>query len=133
MYETHNQEVFMPTNSQILAIIHDTMQQEITNPVTRAPHALRLTFPDNKQAIIGIILTTAPLHQTAPYELKTAQAHTYHYLHQATKQPFTIRGIEDCRCYIEDICQTMLNAKFRDFEITFPDGSRYLIMVTADN
>ena len=133
MYETHNQEVFMPTNSQILAIIRDTMQQEITNSIDITPHALRITFPNHTQAIVGVILTAAPTQQT-PHALKTTQTHTYHYLHQTITQPFTLHSLEDCRCYIDDICKTMLNAKFHDFEITFSDGSRYLIMVTpAEN
>ena len=124
----------MQTNNPILKIIYDTMQTEITNRINATPHSIQLTLPNEAKIIIGAIMTTAPLYIVPPFSIRTNKTHTYHFLHQSndTNQSsrLTLLSMEDCRSYLDDVCQTLLNATFHDFEITFPDGSTYLILVT---
>lgn len=125
----------MSTNNPILAIIHDTMQKEITNAMDTTAHSIIVTLPDQSQVIIGAILISAPQQTVSPSPLRTQQQHSYHFQHQSdtaqqTATPFTLQSVADCRSYVDDICQTMISAKFRDFEITLPDGSIYLVILS---
>ena len=126
----------MHTNQQIMQVFQKTMHLEITNPIKTTPHSICLELPNHQQVLIGIIMTTAPLHNSKPFTLATKCQHTYHYLHQndytSAKQltRFTLQSVEDCRAYIDDICQTLMNVKLNDCEITLHDGSTYLITIT---
>ena len=72
----------MHTNQQIMQVFQKTMHLEITNPIKTTPHSICLELPNHQQVLIGIIMTTAPLHNSKPFTLATKCQHTYHYLHQ---------------------------------------------------
>ena len=139
MCKTHKTEIIMHKNNPIMKIIHEVFAKEIANPYTVTAHAITLKFPDHNQAIIGAILTTAPLLQVPPFSIKKNYQHTFHYLHQhdhnptnsESLTPFTLHSLADCRSYLDDLCRTCFNAQFNDFELTFPDGSTYLIVITS--
>lgn len=122
-------------SNPVLKIIQEAFATEISNDHQVTPHAIIVKLPDNTQVIIGVILTSPCIHAIAPYPVRTNVKHTYHYLHQQTKNntvqysPFNLQSIEDCRSYVDDVCKTFVNAKFYDFEITFPDGSAYLVVI----
>lgn len=121
----------MPKTNPIIKTIAQVFQNEITNTYATTPHSITLTLPNEQTLIIGVILTTAPLHSSPAFKFGTTNTYTYHYQHQPhTTTRLTLQSLEDCRSYIDDICHTMLNATFNDFEVTFPDGSAYLIMIT---
>lgn len=131
----------MHTNNPVIKIIQTAFQTEIANPITSTAHSLTITLPDNQQIIIGAILTTAPLYNIPPFPIRTDRPHTFHYdTHQsqikishpkATNSHLTLLSLTDCQSYLDDICHNLFNATCRDSEITFPDGSKYLIMVTT--
>ena len=127
----------MFTNNSILKIIYETLLTEIDNPLVLTPHTIGISLPNQNQITIGLILTSAPLHTSSSFSLRTNHSHTYHYLCQRDNdtqkkpKPFTLCSIEDCQSYIDDLCKTIINANFNDFEITLPDGSSYLIMINT--
>ncbi len=127
-------------SNPILNIIQSAFAAEIANDHQITPHAIVVNLPNKKRIIIGVILTVPSTRTVAPYPLRTDKQHTYHYLHQFTNatptapKPFMLQSLEDCRSYIEDVCRTFFNADFHDFEITFPDGSTYLVVAAyAEN
>ena len=121
-------------SNPVFNIIQSAFAAEIANDHQVTPHAITVKLPDNTRVIIGTILTTPSTHTVPPYPVRTDTEHSYHYLHQTSNPttaptPLTLQSIEDCRSYLEDVCRSMINAEFRDFEITFPDGSSYLIVL----
>ncbi len=121
-------------SNPILNIIQSAFAAEISNDHQVTPHAITVELPDKTCIIIGTILTCPSTRTVPPYPIQTDAKHSYHYLHQAEHtttdpQPFTLQSIEDCRSYVEDVCRTLINAEFHDFEMTFPDGSSYLIAI----
>ena len=131
----------MHTNNPVIKIIQTIFQTEIANPITNTAHSLTITLPDNQSVIIGAILTTAPLYKVPPFAIRTERPHTFHYdtyqsqiktSHtQATNPRLTLLSLADCQSYLDDICHNLLNTTCRDLEITFPDGSKYLIVATT--
>ena len=121
--------------NQILKILQSAISAETTNDYQITPHAITVNLPDQSQIIIGIILTKPSTHIRSKYHLRTKAQHTYHFLHQndataqTTLKPFTLQSLEDCRSYVEDVCRTFINAQFRDYEISFPNGSAYLVVI----
>ncbi len=127
----------MQTNPVIEAI-QAAFQMEIANQFTTKDDTLVVTLPDGGHLTIGATPIT-PTAKQAPHQPATHSEHTYHYVHQhdfgygnGDEQSLTrllLRSEEDCRSYLDDVCHTFLDATFRDYEITFPDGSAYLLTV----
>ncbi len=124
-------------NNPVMESIQAAFQMEIANQFTVKDDTLVLTLPDQSRLVIGANPIT-PTKHTQP-NTPTAK-HTYHYVHQhdfgygnadehQPLQRLLLRNMEDCRSYLDDVCQTLLDAAFHDFEITFPDGSAYLLTV----
>ena len=125
----------MHSISPVIQAIQSAFSNEIANDFQFTNHSLTVTLPNKKKLNIVVPLIVAPTQLlTQPFFRSSKMIHTYHYLHQNEKilpARLTLQSIEDCRSYVDDICQTMLNANMRDNEITFPDGSVYLIIIKA--
>lgn len=127
----------MQTNP-VTETIQAAFQMEIANQFTTKGDTLTLTLPDGGHLTIAATAVTPTAH-AKPHQTTTHDAHTYHYVHQhdfgygndehQALERLLLRNMEDCRSYLDDVCHTFLDAKFHDFEITFPDGTAYLLTV----
>ncbi len=126
----------MPTNS-IIQALDAAFKLEIANQFILTDNTLTVTLPDQKQIVINAqcIKTDAnnkPQHLTLPID-----THSYEYVHQHDfssneQQPLQrllLRNIEDCRAYVDDVCQNLLDVPVHDFEVQFSDGTTYLITI----
>ena len=110
----------------VITSIAAACQMELANRVKPVgDNSLRLTLPNQHQVLITAKrLGNAPLYQPPA----KPQKHTYHY----TANPdaggkLLLLSLEDCRSYLDDVCQNLLDAEYRDGELTFPNGDIYLL------
>lgn len=117
--------------------IQAAFKLEIANPFTTTATTLTVALSDGGHAVIGATLVSPTVHTTS--QTPSPSTHTYHYRHQhdfdgADNQPMQrllLRNIADCRSYLDDVCHTFLAGTWRDNEVTFPDGTVYLITIAA--
>ena len=123
-------------NNPVMEVIQTAFQMEIANEMTTTTEGLVVTLADHKR----VLITTTPITTGITQPHPKPDTHTYHYIHQhdfgygqvdeiKTVKRLTLRNIEDCRSYLDDVCESFLNATNRDFEITFADGTAYLITI----
>ena len=128
------------TKNILLDFVQVVFSQEIANHYTVTEHAVVIDFPDRTQAVIAAhpVAGHFPRHPVLPPLRKD---HSYHYVHQhdygygrdpevSELNKLTLRGLEDCRVYLQDACETLLAATFNDFEVTFDSGPVYLLTIT---
>ena len=126
----------MRARNPVMEVIYTAFQLEIDNDFVFNQNCLTVNLPNQKQIMISapqISTTDRPFSQP----LISPNKHTYHYQyhlkHSDTTQPnprLFLHNLEECRVYLDDICNTFLTARVHDFEITFPDGTVYLLMVS---
>lgn len=115
----------MPNNIVTIAIAA-ACQMEIANPVKYAnDNSLLVTLPNQQQ----VLITVKPLRNDPCYRPPTtAQRHTHHYTaNPDTMGKLQLLSLDDCRSYLDDVCQNLLDANYRDGELTFPNGDIYLV------
>ena len=116
----------MPTNP-VLATIRAAFNAEIANPFTVHDHTITVDLPHGDP----VAITVLPLSPSTPTTSRLKTTHTYHYTHQDTPGRLVLHNLTELRAYQDDVCQTLLNARYRDGEVTFPDGTTYLLTTTA--
>lgn len=121
----------------VIDMLKDAFSMEIANHFTTTETAIIINFPDRTSAIIQAIKVKSSNGCQKQFAT-TNNKHTYHYIHQHDNElkfnpqnkpfgKFELISIEDCRSYLDDACHTFFDAKFRDFELEFNTGNRYLI------
>ncbi|MCQ2381845.1 MAG: hypothetical protein MJ054_00915 [Clostridia bacterium] len=124
----------------VIEVIYAAFKLELANDFFLENNKLFITLKNKHRVVITapqVSSTTALSQDTVP---TTKNTHTYHYIHQddfvEEKRPsglLLLNNIEECYAYIDDICQNLLNVPVRNFEVTFPDGTIYLIKITEFN
>lgn len=112
-------------NNPVIEAIYAAFKLEIANQFVLNHDTLELTLPGQSRLIIAA-------HKVNPATNNSHQAtltntHTYHYTQ--TDQRLLLHNIEECRAYLDDVCHNLLDVPVHDFEITFPDGTVYLITI----
>ena len=101
-------------------------KMEIANRVKPVgDNSLLLTLPKQRQ----VLITVKPLRKDPFYRPPAhPQKHTYHYhANPDAGGKLLLLSLEDCRSYLNDVCQNLLDAEYRDGELTFPNGDIYLL------
>ena len=128
----------MPINP-VMEALYAAFQLEIANQFTFTKNALRITLPDQTYLIVRAYHVNPVASPAMTHSISVPKhAHTYHFLHlhdfnnaQDTDR-LVLQSLEDCCAYIDDVCRNLLNATLRDLEVTFPDGTAYLITVEKE-
>lgn len=121
----------------VIEALYAAFRLEIANQFVLSDDSLVVTFPDQTRAIINAQQVVASPNTTnAHISIASAfnSTHTYHYQHRRDFDPqapalLTLQNIEDCRSYLDDVCQNLLSVPVHDFEVTFPDQTVYLITI----
>lgn len=128
MCDTHQQGGKSMSTNPVIETIYAAFKIEIANQFTLDEATITLTLPNQSRVEITaprVDATTTPHTNQTPI---INAAHTYHYTQQNGR--LLLHNLEECRVYLDDVCQTFLNATIRDNEVTFPDNTAYLVMVT---
>ena len=127
----------------VIEAVQAAFNLEIANQFTVTDNTLTITLPDHTRLLITAEPVSTPGTPTpaAPHQSATSpDTHTYHYLHQhdfdsgATdaRPPLgrlLLHNLAECQAYLDDVCHSFLVANIRDNEITFPDGTAYLMTI----
>lgn len=110
----------------VAEVIILAFRMEIANPLKPVgDNSFLVSLPNHGQ----VIITVKPLRHDPHYQPPTQpKRHTVHHnLQIDPNQPLTLLSIEDCRCYLDDVCQNLLDAEYHDGELTFPNGDSFLV------
>lgn len=121
----------------VMEVIYAAFKLEIANQFFLTNNSLVVTFPDQTRAVISAPqVSPAPddLNHEPPVIPSLNDQHTFHYSHQhdfddQTDKLLTLQSLDDCRSYLDDICENLLSVPTRNCEVTFPNGTVYLITV----
>lgn len=119
-------------NNIVITCIAAACQMEIANRVKPVgDNSLLLTLPKQNQ----VLITVKPLRNDPFYRPpEKPQKHTYHYnANPDAGGKLQLLSLEDCRSYLNDVCQNLLDAEYRDGELTFPNGDIYLLTTMTYN
>ena len=121
----------------VIEAIYAAFKLEIGNQFFLTNNSIVVTFPDQSRAVISapqVAPSPDSLNLVTPDIPPLNSTHTYHYLHQhdfnqQSESLLNLQNLEDCRAYLDDVCQNLLSVPVHDFEITFPDGTIYLLTI----
>ncbi len=115
-------------NNPVIEAIYAAFKLEIANQFDLHDNILELTLPNQQRLMIA-----APKVNTVPITDYTIPNDTHSYHYKQTNKRLLIHNIEECRAYLDDVCHNLLNVPVHDFELTFPDGTVYLITIEPVN
>ena len=121
----------------VIEAIYAAFKIEVANQFFLTNNSLVIHFPNQTRAVINA-LQVRPVPVELPLNTPSIPningTHTFHYLHQhdfdqGDTQLLTLQSIADCRAYLADVCENLLNVINRDFEIEFSDGTAFLLTI----
>lgn len=122
----------MPNNNPVMEAIQAAFKIEVANQFTTTSNSIIVTLSNKEHVRIEALPIPVVQHrETDQQNYCTVQQHSYHYNQMPQPHSVVLQNIEDCRSYLDDVCHTLINATFHDFEVTIPDGRTYLITITA--
>ncbi len=125
------------SNNPIIQAIDAAFKLEVANQCTLTENTLTVTLPNQAYVIINAQCIKADANNKTQHLTLPIDAHSYEYVHQhdfssdehQPLQRLLLRNIEDCRAYVDDVCQNLLDVPVHDFEVQFSDGTTYLITI----